>query len=446
MASFDAGTASRTRPQEDDLAMDDDDVLDLSGGVIGDQPEELTGRERRLTIRAYNFWEGLLHGRPYPSVADLQPDAMDAFRDVSILLDFTADLDRPVLRYVGKALRDECGLTLSTAHPEDVPGRSLLSRLTDHYLEIIANRAPIGFEAEFHNLRGNLAMYRGILMPLSDDGSTINYIFGVISWKEVVSSVRDFAGMDDDAAALTLGDIDDDEAGELLLEPAQSADEEADDALLLDEPMAASGASAADDPVDQLHDLLASARDAAESVKATEGRSRAALYDALAQVYRFQAAASAAPASYAEVLAEAGLEWQERAPYTPMVKLVFGATYDKTRLAEYAAAISHGAREDIPVSAFRGYLDRIDGGLKALVKAERAERAHARGNRQVDRAARARERLAATTPLASLPDPGGDGDFVLLLGRRSGGKIDIVAVAQEPQAMIDGILRRLPKR
>ena len=35
----------------------------------------------------------------------------------------------------------------------DVPSRSLLSRLTDHYLQIIANRAPIGFEAEFVNQR-----------------------------------------------------------------------------------------------------------------------------------------------------------------------------------------------------------------------------------------------------------------------------------------------------
>ena len=29
----------------------------------------------------------------------------------------------------------------------DVPPRSLLSRITDHYLQIMANQAPIGFEA-----------------------------------------------------------------------------------------------------------------------------------------------------------------------------------------------------------------------------------------------------------------------------------------------------------
>ena len=49
----------------------------------------------------------------------------------------------------------------------EVPSRSLLSRLTDHYMQIIANRAPIGFEAEFVNQRSENICYRGILMPFS---------------------------------------------------------------------------------------------------------------------------------------------------------------------------------------------------------------------------------------------------------------------------------------
>src|SRR3546814_7483455 len=67
----------------------------------------------------------------------------------------------------------------------EVPTGSRLSRLTDHYFQIIANRAPIGFEAEFVNQRGNNTMYRGILMPLSSDGSTIDFVYGVMNWKEL---------------------------------------------------------------------------------------------------------------------------------------------------------------------------------------------------------------------------------------------------------------------
>src|SRR3546814_16877402 len=80
------------------------------------------------------------------------------------------------------ALREEGGVEVQMATIADVPARSLLSRLTDHYFQIIANRAPIGFEAEFVNLRGNNTMYRGILMPLSADGRSIE--IGSASCKE----------------------------------------------------------------------------------------------------------------------------------------------------------------------------------------------------------------------------------------------------------------------
>src|SRR5439155_23255348 len=57
--------------------------------------------------------------------------------------------------------------------------------LTDHYMQIIANRAPIGFEAEFVNQRSENICYRGILMPFSSDGDAIDFIYGVINWKAV---------------------------------------------------------------------------------------------------------------------------------------------------------------------------------------------------------------------------------------------------------------------
>ena len=66
-----------------------------------------------------------------------------------------AGRDNPATPYIGAAIREECGLTADIQTISEVPSRSLLSRLTDHYLQIIANRAPIGFEAEFVNQRGD---------------------------------------------------------------------------------------------------------------------------------------------------------------------------------------------------------------------------------------------------------------------------------------------------
>ena len=155
-------------------------------GGVGDALFDLGGDERRMHVRAYNHWVSLLKGRPYPGIADLHPESIDDFGPHSVLIDFTGGSDDATIAFLGQALREECGLDTAIVRVADVPGRSLLSRLTDHYLQIIANRAPIGFEAEFVGTRGRTTLYRGILMPFSSDGEAIDFIYGVINWKEMV--------------------------------------------------------------------------------------------------------------------------------------------------------------------------------------------------------------------------------------------------------------------
>ena len=100
-------------------------------------------------------------------------------------------------------------------------------------------------------------------------------------------------------------------------------------------------------PDDGLADRLSVARDSAEEAAASEARSRAALYRALGHAYDFALAAEQAEEDYAELLADAGLKAQARAPMTPVVKLVFGVHYDKSRLTEFAAALSWAKRERV---------------------------------------------------------------------------------------------------
>jgi len=146
--------------------------------------------ERRMHVRAYNYWVSLLNGRDFPSIEDLEPGEVEDFATNSVLLDFTCGRDNPAIPYVGPSIRDECALDDDVRTIADVPSRSLLSRLTDHYMQIIANRAPVGFEAEFDNPRGESICYRGILMPFSSDGEMIDFIYGVINWKRVDESFQ----------------------------------------------------------------------------------------------------------------------------------------------------------------------------------------------------------------------------------------------------------------
>src|SRR3546814_4910907 len=87
-----------------------------------------------MHVRAYNYWVSLLDGRPYPSIRDLEPHNLDDFGPHSVLLDFTAGSEDAAVPFIGRALREECDLHGEIRTIADVPGRSLLSRLTDHYL------------------------------------------------------------------------------------------------------------------------------------------------------------------------------------------------------------------------------------------------------------------------------------------------------------------------
>jgi hypothetical protein len=439
-----------------------DDVLDLQGSV-----DVETADERRLSVRAYNYWASLLAGRAYPSVADLEASEIEAFRDTSILLDFSRDPQAPMLRYIGPMLRQEAGLSGMEASTADIPGRTLISRLTDHYLEIIANRAPVGFEAEFENAKGRNLLYRGILMPLSDDGATINFIFGVISWKDAGANVvpaptrpvtsflpetdPDEAWPEDAMELATDPDLDDipmeldtpiaaevEEPLDLALDAVVPVEQAAEPQVAPVVPVAAPATAS------PLTEILKSARTAAEQVSSVDHRSRAALYSALAQAMAFHQAAQQAPEEYLQLLEASGLTLQERAPFTPTVKLVFGAAYDKTRVTEYASVLSYCTREGIAATRLRGFLEEFDGGLKGVVKAERDSRAHARGNRRVSGAERRMARLRAAPALAHVPltAPEAAAEFVVLVARRSAdGTLDVVATLPDQGALLGSALR-----
>lgn len=546
-----------------------------------------------MQVRAYNHWTGLLGDRMFPSIDDLDPVNLHGFGPYSVLLDFTAGIENPAVQFLGAKLAQECGGTGVITHLSDVPPRSLLSRITDHYMQILANQAPIGFEAEFVNLHGVEILYRGILLPYSSNDETIDFIYGVINWKEMADqlmadellleidqalelgadlelaeepqpraadpvtdwadspahegnaefgdgfsgiapydlshaeeedenseaeeglSFADFAnlGFDDeeeydedegeeDSGSYSFASLasyieapakkaidpaelpydpdadvdyetayyqpydagvespfaaesDDEDEGELIGELEETAEAEA--AETVPEQGYEAEVEVEDDhafedqdfPVSEmpeeagLYDWLAAARELAHAADATEDRSRSALYAAVSRAYDFSLAAQAAPEDYAELLADSGLTMQERAPTTPVVKLVFGHDYDKTRLTEYAAVLSHAHRLELEQGSLADFLGQTEGGLKAVVKAERRLRREEQG-KPVEDAAAVREALAEKLrELEAITLEALDGagpEFALVLIRR-----DEVGCAELPEdiAQLERAARKL---
>jgi hypothetical protein len=184
---------------------------------------------------------------------------------------------------------------------------------------------------------------------------------------------------------------------------------------------------------------LWAARETAEAVKASDSRTRSALYRALSQAYDFAIAAEQEPDDYAELLEESGVKAQARAPMTAVVKLVFGVDYDKSRLTEFAAALSYARRQDVAQGGFLNFIEDQAGGLKALVAAERqAKRPEPKPDA---RSEAAKAKLREAKPL-SLDTVTAEAEFALVLARRrADGGVEPVAVVDD-EAMVERAIRR----
>ncbi|MGB5077594.1 MAG: hypothetical protein WBO17_08960 [Sphingorhabdus sp.] len=406
-------------------------------------PPVVSGDERRMQVRAYNFWTAQLHDKNYPCIEDLDPEGLQDFREYSVLLDFTSGIENPSIEYLGDKLRAECGLSDTITYLDEVPSRSLLSRITDHYLQIIANRAPIGFEAEFVNDSGLTIMYRGILLPYSSDDDTIDFIYGVINWKEAAS--RDImAPLEVEveqalasapprqehvpvwADGPTTGHLEElSLVGELTL----------GDDFVVDE--------AVPDENSSLADWLHAARLCADSALDADLRTREALYQAIGRAHDFALVAAKHPDDYAELLTDAGLVVQERAPFTPIVKLVFGAGYDKTRLTEFSTALQYADRHAVAMGGLADILAKYDGGLKGIVAAERRARKIASGQQVAASGDDPRPRLRSARRRDLSEFFGAGEEFVLLVARReTDGSVAIVGAVEADAALTDRALRK----
>ena len=574
-------------------------------------PSPVGQDERRMQVRAYNLWASQLGDQAFPAINALEPDTIEDFGPYSVLLDFSDGVDDPVLRHIGAELAEECSADAAMQRLSDVPSRSLLSRITDHYMQILANQAPIGFEAEFLNARGNTALYRGILLPYSSvpqsDSATgeakIDFIYGVINWKEMADQATtdellleigqalegyapphaeesvleldslapseedgdqgdtslplpsfgavasalpapvkrpalptpDYAaeaaeeaardadapedmsedGFDeDDETPWTIGerasdyglaedwdepeyeDVDgvvdplaDDFAGPGLASLVTRGTRRASEVIMPSFPIVAEfdgeiGDTAGDLPAapisaapipkayepepveevqsepetaepsepelsdaDGLYDCLAEARELAYTARSTEDRSRTALYAAVGRAYDFSLEAQADPDGCAELVADSGLTMQDRAPMTPVVKLVFGSDYDKTRLTEYAAVLAHAHRAKLARGSLSRFLMEAEGGLKGVVREERRLRREEAGKPALDAAAvRAElaELLRRMDPIA-LADlaPAGPEFALVMIRRDETGAIDLIGEVPEDIALIERAARKL---
>jgi len=329
------------------------DSIDASGAPGGGTADTQPARERRLHMLAYDYWHLLREDRAMPDFRDLTPDGLAPFRENSLLVDFGAHADdgaaEPAVRFAGGSLAEILSSQpvragMSVSHLETTAfGEALIKFLSAPESRV----EPTEFEYQDDDLAG-----RGAMLPLALTEGEPAFVWVVTSFD---ATHKGAVGAD--AAP---------QAAAKVHQQAASEDDQRDA-----ERNAQLGAQI-DAKATAFQAQLADARDMAAAAPHMDGGGRTALYQALAAALGLYESAAVDSTAYRKLLAEAQIKPQKRAPYTPALKLVFGKNYDKTRLTEYAAALTHAVRNGVGASGLVAFLEHLQGGIKGCVLAERA--------------------------------------------------------------------------
>ncbi|MCJ9429933.1 hypothetical protein [Kordiimonas marina] len=366
-------------PVRDDFSSAEKGASNLPEDVSTDISADIAD-EKRLHLKAFDYWLGLKGDRPLPLFGELTPGGLAPYRTNALLLEFSDA--GPVVRFIGdkvSILIDApimAGTNLSD-FPNSTFAQALIGQLADEVGRATAT------EFEFVE---DLLDCRGIMLPFSRDGAHANFVM-------VVTNFRRREGL---------------EHGESFV----------------------------------LDDLRMACERAARDVVHLDGGSRDSLYEALSRALALYEEGRNNPAAYQAMLAAEGLKVQARAPFTPALKLTFGKDYDKTRLTEYAAALSCAARAGKSAATLVAFLKAVPGGIKGCVQQERAERRKAKGT-----ALHAREeamlQAARTAKPVKLQDIKTEDEFCLILGRRNkDGAIELLGTADAGDGTTERVLRR----
>ncbi len=154
----------------------------VSGGDAGDDAPN--GMERGLVLRLLSHWRELVGERQYPSFSELDPESIPDIWSYSFVLDIAGHADDPIFRVAGPKYAAYLPIDLRNLPISKAPRDSLIEKSVAFAQEIIAKQVPISRGGEFMKPGGGTVLYRGIILPMSDDGITVSRLLGAANCRE----------------------------------------------------------------------------------------------------------------------------------------------------------------------------------------------------------------------------------------------------------------------
>ncbi len=149
----------------------------------GDLEQRTLLRERRLNMRLMAFWWDRRGDRRFPSLKDFDPEALADIWPHCFSLVAHDPPQKSVFRFIGDAIAESLSGAEGKITIDSLTKDSLLDHATRNIDRVLEQRVPVVTSGEYFDPGGNAIVFRGILLPVSSDQQTIDFIVGTARCK-----------------------------------------------------------------------------------------------------------------------------------------------------------------------------------------------------------------------------------------------------------------------
>lgn len=138
-------------------------------------------QEQRGTFRLLSYWQRIRGRRTFPALADINIADIEEMWHMSFTIDVT-NPDEHVFQYFGPDLASIFNMDYTGEYLEEAMNDVIVNNTIGSYLQTLDKREPT-MEAAAFTYDGKEFRYRTLIVPLSSDDQTIDYLMGTTNYR-----------------------------------------------------------------------------------------------------------------------------------------------------------------------------------------------------------------------------------------------------------------------
>lgn len=148
-------------------------------------------RSDPILSQAYAYWQAKCAGRAMPRRADIEPKDLIRLLPYLQITEILEGGKRIRYRLVGTAIVNAYGAELTGKYFDEVFTGERLKLIEENYRTMCRTKRPILVGNRYHTRKDmELFCYR-VVMPLSEDGETVNQVLTAMSFKQPEPRIGD---------------------------------------------------------------------------------------------------------------------------------------------------------------------------------------------------------------------------------------------------------------